>query len=218
MGLRFGFVALGLLAAMPTSAAVITINHTLDLVPVIAPRFGLSATFQVPEFTLAEGDVLQLNIDFLGNQAFSARSIGSANIGFLRQGNGITASRMRGSIRFVDPSGTINPLLAPIIHTDPFFGTGLVVDDPAALGTDTSFARFGGVSVRFTLEDYADPAVISRSYVFGQLLIGGSDAFVDKLPALGGVPEPANWALLIAGFGLTGAAMRRRRGIPAVTV
>lgn len=25
------------------------------------------------------------------------------------------------------------------------------------------------------------------------------------------VPEPANWALLIAGFGLTGAAMRRRR-------
>lgn len=25
------------------------------------------------------------------------------------------------------------------------------------------------------------------------------------------VPEPSNWALLIAGFGLTGAAMRRRR-------
>lgn len=27
----------------------------------------------------------------------------------------------------------------------------------------------------------------------------------------GAVPEPASWALLIAGFGLTGAAMRRRR-------
>lgn len=26
-----------------------------------------------------------------------------------------------------------------------------------------------------------------------------------------GVPEPATWAMLIAGFGLTGAAMRRRR-------
>jgi PEP-CTERM motif len=26
-----------------------------------------------------------------------------------------------------------------------------------------------------------------------------------------GVPEPASWAMLIAGFGLTGAAMRRRR-------
>ena len=26
-----------------------------------------------------------------------------------------------------------------------------------------------------------------------------------------GVPEPQSWAMLIAGFGLTGAAMRRRR-------
>jgi opacity protein-like surface antigen len=29
--------------------------------------------------------------------------------------------------------------------------------------------------------------------------------------SVGGVPEPASWAMLIAGFGLTGAAMRRRR-------
>lgn len=29
--------------------------------------------------------------------------------------------------------------------------------------------------------------------------------------AAGAVPEPASWAMLIAGFGLTGAAMRRRR-------
>ena len=28
---------------------------------------------------------------------------------------------------------------------------------------------------------------------------------------VGGVPEPASWAMMIAGFGLTGAAMRRRR-------
>ncbi len=30
-------------------------------------------------------------------------------------------------------------------------------------------------------------------------------------PCTSGTPEPASWALLIAGFGLTGAAMRRRR-------
>ncbi|MBU6164598.1 MAG: PEP-CTERM sorting domain-containing protein [Alphaproteobacteria bacterium] len=29
------------------------------------------------------------------------------------------------------------------------------------------------------------------------------------------VPEPASWALLIAGFGLTGAALRRRRSLAA---
>ena len=31
----------------------------------------------------------------------------------------------------------------------------------------------------------------------------------------GAVPEPASWAMLIAGFGLTGAAMRRRRRVTA---
>jgi hypothetical protein len=30
------------------------------------------------------------------------------------------------------------------------------------------------------------------------------------LVSLGTVPEPASWAMLIAGFGLTGAMMRRR--------
>jgi hypothetical protein len=32
---------------------------------------------------------------------------------------------------------------------------------------------------------------------------------------LSAVPEPASWAMLIAGFGLTGAAMRRRRAVTA---
>jgi hypothetical protein len=30
-----------------------------------------------------------------------------------------------------------------------------------------------------------------------------------------GVPEPATWAMMIAGFGLSGAALRRRRGVTA---
>lgn len=33
----------------------------------------------------------------------------------------------------------------------------------------------------------------------------------DVLPPTGGVPEPASWAMLIAGFGLVGASQRRRR-------
>lgn len=44
---------------------------------------------------------------------------------------------------------------------------------------------------------------------------GGSISRVEFSYELGrltaGVPEPASWAMLIAGFGLTGAAMRRRR-------
>ena len=32
----------------------------------------------------------------------------------------------------------------------------------------------------------------------------------DSWPPTGGLPEPAAWSLMIAGFGLAGAALRRR--------
>ncbi len=43
--------------------------------------------------------------------------------------------------------------------------------------------------------------------------LAGRTAFLAQFDGagIGGVPEPASWAMLIAGFGLTGAAMRRRR-------
>lgn len=43
---------------------------------------------------------------------------------------------------------------------------------------------------------------------------GNGGVFFDNVSVVG-VPEPASWALMIAGFGLTGAALRRRRGLAA---
>lgn len=60
--------------------------------------------------------------------------------------------------------------------------------------------------------DFGQTSAIS----FGALPTGlsftsGSGIFLAGAPGTGGVPEPASWAMLIAGFGLTGATMRRRR-------
>ena len=39
---------------------------------------------------------------------------------------------------------------------------------------------------------------------------------VRAIGAVGGVPEPASWALMIGGFGLVGGAMRRRGGLVTI--
>lgn len=60
------------------------------------------------------------------------------------------------------------------------------------------------------------------TYVFELYGVGSGNAWdvlVDNVvlsqvgTSIGGVPEPASWAMLITGFGLTGAAMRRRRAV-----
>lgn len=64
-------------------------------------------------------------------------------------------------------------------------------------------------------------SIYTASYTATGADVGGAISIaLDSLGSQGGfdnvqlsamVPEPASWALLIAGFGLTGAAMRRRR-------
>ena len=50
-----------------------------------------------------------------------------------------------------------------------------------------------------------------------RLITGGSLVLTNPPPppTVGGVPEPATWSLMIAGFGLSGAALRRRRRVLA---
>ncbi len=66
-------------------------------------------------------------------------------------------------------------------------------------------ARFGGTTTSLTVDPLNCADCVG---IFGYN--GGSPLAQLSLSAAG-VPEPANWALLIAGFGLTGAALRRRR-------
>jgi PEP-CTERM motif len=49
------------------------------------------------------------------------------------------------------------------------------------------------------------------------LNLSSSSGFVLYSTEGGVVPEPATWAMLIAGFGLVGSVMRRRRGVASVS-
>ena len=79
----------------------------------------------------------------------------------------------------------------------------------ACPGFSAAFCPFNSFAVSFT--------GVGRSAVFrgdGNNL-GLDDIVFDlvSLPGGGGVPEPTTWAMMIAGFGLAGAAARRRKAL-----
>ena len=63
--------------------------------------------------------------------------------------------------------------------------------------------------------DFTLSGTITQSWTVGQRPGGSALATQLKLLALPAIPEPGTWAMLIAGFGLVGAGMRRRRAARA---
>jgi len=77
------------------------------------------------------------------------------------------------------------------------------------LNAATSFANSGVFTSNFT---FASPVTL-KAFIFDDNLSdnsGGISLNIARTPDTA-VPEPASWAMLIAGFGLIGAVMRRRR-------
>lgn len=67
--------------------------------------------------------------------------------------------------------------------------------------------------------DPADPAAFVTGLTFatsGTVTLTQTPVTIEfPIPGTGAVPEPSSWAMMIAGFGLTGAAMRRRKRLVA---
>ncbi len=60
---------------------------------------------------------------------------------------------------------------------------------------------------------FADAGLIAGSYAFQ---VGTNQVTINVVPPA--VPEPASWAMMLAGFAMTGAAMRYRRRRTVATV
>jgi PEP-CTERM motif len=75
------------------------------------------------------------------------------------------------------------------------------------LGIRDSLSAYAATGGSFTYGNTSSLNFILPSNVS---FTSASGTFLSANVGPGGVPEPASWALMIAGFGLTGAAMRRR--------
>jgi hypothetical protein len=71
---------------------------------------------------------------------------------------------------------------------------------------DSNFGPINGFGV-FALNQFQDVQTNVGALSFNS----SSDVVFSNSGGAPGVPEPASWALMIAGFGLVGAAMRRRK-------
>lgn len=88
----------------------------------------------------------------------------------------------------------------------------------------SNFARLGNIgatgdkegNVTFDLSQFAGQVVNLRFQYQSDNFAFGDGILIDNLTVTGtkmasAVPEPATWAMMILGFGLAGAALRRRR-------
>jgi PEP-CTERM motif len=90
-----------------------------------------------------------------------------------------------------------------------FGGGGQDINVGLFPGTEDFSFRFSNVHSRQPIfEEFAYTAPNSLNYFVS------TTGFVSDLQP---IPEPATWALMIAGFGVVGAGMRRRRGSVRVT-
>jgi hypothetical protein len=120
-----------------------------------------------------------------------------SNSVFLLVGNYMSATSTKLNYDFSGPFYTIFQFYGPrpdLPGIDNFYGGGNINSSSGLGNIEYVYSRFDG-------NPYAK--IASRNG-FGVVTLATA-------PGVDGVPEPASWAMLIAGFGLTGAMARRGR-------
>ena len=154
---------------------------------IVHGAYGTTLTFGPGSYTVTNGDG-----EVGANPDFTAWNYGSAWIWAFMAANSATGEVVLDSL--------VPPYTGVFVSGD----KNSVATSPYAMDYVGHFTVTGSpVSLTFFTEDYGpyDNA-------------GGVALKIVQDASTAGVPEPASWTIMTAGFGLIGAALRRRRVLP----
>ncbi len=130
-------------------------------------------------------------------------------------------------LNFVDQPGALISKTAFLQFNNPSEDLDEIINqtlaDSLTITGNGTYDVFGSLAIFASLNDNAGTVELDFLHTGtfgiqadpGVTFTSDSGVFLGSGLTPGGVPEPANWALMIAGFGLTGSAMRRRRTLRA---
>lgn len=198
---RLGYLAvIGALAAATPAAAVTIVNGSFEA-PDFSPGqyvYGVAA----PGWTFANGAGITTNASAWG---FNDAPDGD-QVAFLQNVSSATQTLTGltiGQTYTVNFDLSNRPGYSNILVDLSFGGTSIF-----SLTPTNSWSSY---SATFLASATTGDLVFSTNTGFGD-----HDAGLDNVSISGAVPEPATWAIMIAGFGLTGAALRRHRARMAI--
>lgn len=206
-----GFIAIAALSA-PAAAATILVDSGTRVQTMSFTNGIFGQTFLAPG-----ADLLSVGVQFVTLNPTAAQNSVTAAV---RQGAGLSGTIL-GSTTFIPVNtGRANPY----VFTDIDF-SGIVLLPGAAytltLVNNGSGPRNGIVFGPNLLNPPVGPDFGPDAYADGALLFTGNafspcatlqrcDLNFRVVTAEAVIPEPASWAMMIAGFGLVGGAVRRR--------
>lgn len=146
------------------------------------------------------------NFNFSGPALFGSRTI--AGSGVFTTSNAATTVAGQTAYSIVSITGTADGSAINAPNTGASYGNYFTTGPAFLDGTGLRFFTNAGEDVRFFFQD--PPTALYRVNTFGNG--GGFTGFVTATSSpLAAVPEPAIWGSMLLGFGLIGAALRRRR-------
>jgi len=186
----------------PGQAVVYTRNIVIDLGTTLATNYSQSTIQADPVTNLLTGDTITGQISFANNARVTLNDVGSNEYVILYWTPSVIGPTFA-STSVASLTGVQGDYVGQSPQT--VMSAGCCLATYVGLGnlTNSSFS-FTGLQYSLTLTQGS----------------GSFDAnqFTTTAGSIAAVPEPASWATMVAGFGVAGMALRRRRALHRLTV